>query len=309
MTVSLVPSGSCPVPARGLALVLASRPLPHLCAGALGTHSSALPLSRVGAASIRICCTCPRVSHTKESWELTNLSLLSFLQAVSAAWFLHEINNIFPSMNISPLLFAVFSGGVVLCQPSLCSSQSWEIKCLQQYCAGVMLNQHAGLASVNPNVSRQRLFSEQRSQGWSQGDLCDCQMESRSLNWWRNLPTFLLWYAHTLLRKGRAADRSEKIAPKWELAQRHLVDLWGVHSNVKLLHEWWKCRASHGTCDTVSYASASGLLIYEEYVQTDWNKACSWTNGGESLFPPQLSWRWCSSQTQDPEAKALVPSG
>jgi len=68
-------------------------------------------------------------------------------------------------MNISPLLFAVFSGGVVLCQPSLCSSQSWEIKCLQQYCAGVMLNQHAGLASVNPNVSRQRLFSEQRSQG------------------------------------------------------------------------------------------------------------------------------------------------
>ena len=61
-------------------------------------------------------------------------------------------------MNISPLLFAVFSGGVVLCQPSLCSSQSWEIKCLQQYCAGVMLNQHAGLASVNPNVSRQRLF-------------------------------------------------------------------------------------------------------------------------------------------------------
>lgn len=189
-------------------------------------------------------------------------------------------------MNISPLLFAVFSGGVVLCQPSLCSSQSWEIKCLQQYCAGVMLNQHAGLASVNPNVSRQRLFSEQRSQGWSQGDLCDCQMESRSLIWWRNLPTFLLWYAPTLLRKGRAADRSEKIAPKWELAQRHLVDLWGVHSNVKLLHEWWKCRASHGTCDTVSYASASGLLIYEEYVQTDWNKACSWTNGGESLFPP-----------------------
>lgn len=105
----------------------------------------------------------PGVSH-KGSWELMNLSLLSLLWTVSAAWFLHEINNIFPSMNISPLLFAVFSCGVVLCQPSLCSSQSWEIKCLQQYCASVMLNQQAGLASVNPSVSRQRFFSEQRSQ-------------------------------------------------------------------------------------------------------------------------------------------------
>lgn len=55
---------------------------------------------------------------TQRETELTSLRLLSFLQAVGAACFLHETRNIFSSMNISPLLFAVFWRGVVLCQPS-----------------------------------------------------------------------------------------------------------------------------------------------------------------------------------------------
>lgn len=65
---SLDPSDSHPVPARRPALVLASQPLPHLYARALAlvAHSSAVPLPGVAAASIRICCTCPQVSHKRK---------------------------------------------------------------------------------------------------------------------------------------------------------------------------------------------------------------------------------------------------
>lgn len=87
-------------------------------------------------------------------------------------------------------------------------------------------------------------------------------MESQSLYCCRKLLELLpCHYAHIHLRKGSVSDRSEKISPGGDLAQRSWVDLLGIVSSVKPSYELQKCVAGAGDFGTASVTSASGLPI------------------------------------------------
>lgn len=162
---------------------------PLKCEHAAWTASHLLSDIRVSAASNRIILknVSDYLIETGNYWT-SGFSLSNW--AISAAWFLCTINDIFSCLNISSLLFAIFlvsSHNVLntmVFKPKLgnCVQQCWKTE------------QACGQTPVNPNVSSQRFFLN----GWEgdQGDLYfDCQMESNTTE--RNCSSFSFATVHT----------------------------------------------------------------------------------------------------------------